>query len=252
MMFPAKVKIVRDIPFTLNKNDVLRGLGMGSSLTVRPEIDRLIDKTLQDEAVLKLIRPACVYAVHNVRQMEPDHCCLEGGVVLHGEIIPRVFAQAEALAVAVATIGPELEIAVRECFQQGKRLYGLILDAIGTSTAENMIFAIHDIINREAVSGGLTASSPVCPGGANWPITEQFKLFKLVPADEIGVHLTDTAMMAPGKSTSMVMGLGDNMPKWSAAERCNRCSNGGNCPYRYHPEQAYGTPNTDEAACHSI
>ena len=250
MISLAKANIVRDIPFRLNKKDVLRGLGMGSSSSVRPEIDRLIDRALHDEEVLKLIRPAFVYAVHTVLQMETDHCCLEGDVVLHGEIIPRVFSRADALAVAVATIGPELETAVRESFQQGKRLYGLILDAIGTSTAENMIFAIHDIIGSEAVSNGTTASSPVCPGGANWPLSEQFKLFQLVPAHEIGVHLTGTAMMAPGKSTSMVMGLGENMPKWSAAERCDRCSNGGNCPYRYHPERECENPDTYEAVCH--
>jgi hypothetical protein len=250
MILIAKVHIVRNVPFRLNKKDVLRGLGMGSSSSIRPEIDRLIDKTLQDEEVLKLIRPAFAYAIHTVRQMEPNHCCLEGGVILHGEIIPRVFAGAETLAVAIATIGPELETAARECFQQGKRLYGLILDAIGTSTAENMIFAIHDMINREAVSGGCTASSPVCPGGVDWPITEQFKLFKLAPAHEIGVHLTDTAMMAPRKSLSLVMGLGDNMPTWSATERCDRCSNGGNCPYRYHPEREGENPDCYEAAYH--
>ena len=250
MILPAKVKIVRDVPFTLKRKDVLRGLGLGSSSSLRPEIDRLIDKTLQDEEVLKLIRPAFAYAVHTVRRMEPDHCCLEGDIVLNGELIPRIFARAEGLAVAVATIGPELETAVKECFQQGKRLYGLILDAIGSSTAENMIFAIHDIINREALNGGTTASSPICPGGADWPITEQFKLFKLAPADEIGVHLTGTAMMTPRKSTSLVMGLGENMPTWSAAERCDRCSNGENCPYRYHPELECENPETYEAVCH--
>lgn len=244
------MKIVRDIPFTLNKKDVIRGLGMGSTLSVRPEIDRLIDTVLQDEEVRKLIRPVFACAFHNIRQMESDHCCLEGDVVLHGEIIPRLFARAEKLAVAVATIGPALETAVSECFQQGNRLYGLILDAIGSATAENMIFAIHAIINREAASGGATASSPVCPGGVNWPITEQFKLFQLAPADEIGVHLTATAMMTPRKSLSLVMGLGENMPQWSAAERCDRCSNGGKCPYRYHPERECETPDTYEAVCH--
>lgn len=252
MIPTGKAKIVRHIPFRLSKKDVLRGLGMGNRLSVRPEVDRLVHKALHDAEVLKLIRPAFVYAVHTILQMKSDHCCLEGGVMLNGETIPRAFAGAEALAVAVATIGSELEAAVRESFQQGKRLYGLILDAIGTATAENMIFAIHDIISSEAVSNGTTASSPVCPGGANWPLSEQFKLFQLVPAHEIGVHLTGTAMMVPGKSTSMVIGLGANMPKWSASERCDRCANGGSCPYRYHPERdgECENPDTYEAVCH--
>ena len=245
-----KVKIIRDIPFRLNKKDVIRGLGMGSSSYLRPEIDRLIDKTLQDKDVMKLIRPALAYAVHAIQRMEQDKCYLEGDVVLHGEIIPWVFARAEALAVAFATIGPELEANVTECFKQGKRLRGLILDAIGTSITENMSSAIHDIINREAASHGYTASSPVSPGGVNWPITEQFKLFQLAPADKIGVRLTDTGMMAPRKSSSLAMGLGENMPTWSAAERCDTCPNGRHCSYRYHPEQECENPDTYEAAFH--
>jgi len=240
------VTIVRDIPFRLNKKDMLRGLGMGASgAYVRPEIDRLIDQIMRDEDALKLIRPALAYAIHTIQRMERGNCYLEGNVVLNSEIIPRVFARAEALAVAVATIGPELEADVMECFQQGKNLRGLILDAMGNAITENMSLAIHSIINRDAANRGYTASSPISPGGGvNWPLTEQFKLFQLAPADKIGVHLTETAMMAPRKSTSMVMGLGENMPTWSAAERCDQCSNGGSCPYRYHPELGCEKPDS--------
>jgi hypothetical protein len=238
------VKIFRDIPFRLNKKGVLGGLGMGASSYVRPEIDRLIDEALQDKDVMKLIRPALAYAVHTIHRMERDNCYLEGGVLLHCEIIPRVFARAEALVVAVATIGPELEANVRECFKQGKRLRGLILNAMGTSIMENLTFAIQDIINTEAASRGYTASSPVSPGGVNWPITGQFTLFQLAPADKIGVYLTETAMMVPRISTSMAMGLGKNMPTWSAAERCDVCSNGRDCTYRYHPEPECENPDS--------
>jgi hypothetical protein len=197
--------------------------------------------------VTKLIRPALAYAVHTILRMERDNCYLEGDAVLHGEIIPRVFAGAEALAVAVATIGPELEANIRECFQQGKRLRGLILDAMGTSLTGNMGVVVQGIINKEAASRGYTAGSPVSPGEVNWPLAEQFKLFQLVPADKIGVHLTETAMMAPRKSLSLAMGLGKNMPTWSAAERCNRCPNGRNCPYRRHPEREGEQPDTEGA-----
>ena len=242
--------VIRDIPFKLNKIDVIRGLGMGASPSVRPEIDRLIDETLQDEAALSLIQPVLAYDIHSILKINGEDCYLDGGATFHGATIPRLFPQAKALVLAVATIGPGLEAKVTECFRQGQRLGGLILDAMGTSSTENLRFAIRSIIGKEAEKRGCTVSSPVSPGGAGWPLTEQFKLFKLLPAEEIGVHLTETAMMVPRKSTSMVFGLGQNMPVWSATERCDMCPNGQNCPYRYHQEHECENSDTHEPALH--
>jgi hypothetical protein len=228
--------IVKDIPFTLTKNDAIRVMGMGANPTIRPAIDRLVDETFGAASVLKLIRPALAYEVVKIERIEGDDCFLEGGTIFHGSTIPRLLSTAKMLAVAVVTIGPELENSVSDCFKSGKHLKGLILDAMGSSTMENMRFAIRDIINKEAEKRGFTASSPVSPGGPSWPLTEQFKLFSLVPASEIGVRLTETAMMVPRKSTSMVFGLGENMPTWSPTERCDMCPRGVTCPYRYRPE----------------
>jgi hypothetical protein len=228
--------VIKNIPFTLTKADVVRGMGMGANPTVRPAIDRLIDETLGDTATMRLIRPALAYETVKILRIEGEDCFLEGGVVFHGATIPRVLSRAKELIVAVATIGPDLESSVSDCFKSGKRLRGLLLDAMGSSTMENMRFAIRDIINKEAENRGYTASSPVSPGGPSWPLTEQFKLFTLVPAAEIGVRLTETAMMSPRKSTSMVFGLGVNMPTWSPTERCDMCPRGVTCPYRYRSE----------------
>ncbi len=228
--------VVRDIPFKLNNQDVLRGMGMGARAEVRPEFDRLIAEMLHDEAILSLIQPALAYAIHSVSKIEGDDCYLDSSVVLHGSTISRLFLQAKALAVAVATIGPELEARVTGYFLSGQRLKGMVLDAMGNSSTENMRSAIHAIVSEDAKKRGYKLSSPVSPGGAGFPLSEQVKIFKLVPADAIGVKLTETGMMVPCKSLSMVMGLGENMPIFTASERCDMCSAGKVCPYRYQPE----------------
>jgi hypothetical protein len=228
--------IIKDIPFTLTRTDVIRGLGMGANPTVRPQIDQLVDETLKDEAALKLIRPAFAYEIVKVDKIEGEDCFLEGGTIFHGATIPHLLSGAKALAVGVASVGPDLEAVVSAYFNSSRHLKAIILDAMGSSTTENMRFAIRDIINKEAEKRGYTASSPVSPGGPSWPLTEQFKIFALVPAGEIGVCLTENGMMVPQKSTSMVFGLGENMPTWSPTERCDMCPNGATCPYRYQPE----------------
>lgn len=238
---------IRNIPFNIAKKDVLQGLGMGARPNVRPEIDQLIDEVLKNSTIISLIQPALVYKIIYINSIQGDECILQNGIVFKGETIPRVFPNAKALVVAVATIGPQLEDKVTELFKQGQRLKGLIVDAIGSSATENIRFAMRDVLDKEAKKLGFTLSSPVSPGGTRWPITEQFKLFKLVHAESIGVRLTETAMMVPRKSSSMVMGLGENMPTWSATERCDMCPRGADCPYRFQPDRQCENVNTNES-----
>jgi hypothetical protein len=78
------------------------------------------------------------------------------------------------------------------------------------------------------------ASSPLSPGMPELPIANQQLVFQLLPADEIGVRLTDRYVMVPLKSISMVIGLGTEMPTWTQAEVCARCSLNQNCLHRMH------------------
>ena len=56
------------------------------------------------------------------------------------------------------------------------------------------------------------------------PLTEQWNLLGLLSADEIGSRLTASGVLIPLKSTSMVIGIGPQMTKWTRAEVCARCS----------------------------
>ena len=225
--------VIKNVATRLEKRDVLRGLGIKAGRAVRPEIDRLVDELLNDKAIMGLVQPAIAYEIYSVRDVKGEDFTLANGTVLQGTTLPRVFSNAKFLAIVAATIGPGIEDKAAEEFKSGSRLKGLILDAMGSPAAENMRFSVHDVLSKEAEKRGLSLSSSVSPGGPSWDIREQFKLIKLVPASEIGIKLTETAMLIPRKSMTMAMGIGEDMPVWSATERCNSCSRGASCIYRY-------------------
>jgi len=66
------------------------------------------------------------------------------------------------------------------------------------------------------------------------PLAEQWALFQLVPAEQIRVRLTSSAMVISHKSISMVIGVGQDMPTWTQAEACERCNLKETCRYRVH------------------
>jgi len=229
--------VIRDLKLNLGKRDVLRALGIRDGKPVRPQIDALVDEVLREESAIPFIQPALAYEVYAVEQVEENAFHLGNGAVFHGTALPRVFAQASKILVAVGTIGSALEKRVSQYFSEDNRLKGLVLDALGSTAVETLRLTARESLARDFEKDALKLSSSVSPGSPAFPITEQFELFKLVPAEKIGVTLTQSAMMVPRKSISMIMGIGKNMPIWNASERCDRCSKGATCAYRYQPDE---------------
>jgi hypothetical protein len=108
----------------------------------------------------------------------------------------------------------------------------MILDGIGSAAVDSLVREILRRIGNEVSFRGYEISSPVNPGMPGFPLTEQWNLLGLVKADEIGVRLTASGVLVPRKSTSMVIGIGPHMTKWTPAEVCARCSLRETCHYR--------------------
>jgi hypothetical protein len=97
---------------------------------------------------------------------------------------------------------------------------------------DSLVLEVLRLIDSESSSRGYQISSPVNPGMAGFPLTEQWNLLGLVNTDEIGVRLTSSGVLVPRKSISMVIGIGPQMTKWTRAEVCARCSLRETCDYR--------------------
>ena len=159
---------------------------------------------------------------------------LKGKGVVHGPLLPSLLPEAKELAAVVCTIGPKLEKQVANYFNRDEPLRGLLLDGIGSAAVDSLTEEVCKFMTAEASSRGYQASSPISPGMPGLPITEQWQLLKMVPAEKIGVSLTSSGTMVPRKSASMVIGIGPQMKTWTRAEVCGHCSLGESCAYRIH------------------
>jgi hypothetical protein len=213
--------VIRDIPLMLKKQDVLRWEGFREYPQSRPEIESLVLELLSNVANTHLLEPAIAYEIYSTTKMSWRQLSL--GEALHG---------AKELAAVVGTIGHKLEKQVTEYFKGNEPLRGVLLDGIGNSAVDMLTQEACKFIAGEASSRGYQTSSPISPGMPGLPITEQWQLFKLVPAREIGVSLTSAGIMIPRKSASMVIGIGPQMKTWTQAEVCARCCLSKTCSYR--------------------
>ena len=224
--------VIRDIPWRLKSSEVLRRQGLGRGAKVRPEIELLIRELLATLKKARLLEPAAAYEYYTVRSMNASQISLEGDKAIHGPLVPAIFPEAQELAAVVITIGPKLEEQATDYSKSGETLRGMILDGIGNAAVDNLVSEVLRLIAAEVSSQGYEISSPVNPGMPGFPLTEQWNLLGLVNADGIGVRLTASGVLVPRKSTSMVIGIGQQMTRWTQAEVCARCSLMETCHYK--------------------
>jgi len=110
-------------------------------------------------------------------------------------------------------------------------LAAVVLDAIGSAAAEAVARYVSDRIDEEAAAEGLKTSCRASPGYGDWDVKEQKNLFELVPAERIGVTLTDSAMMVPRKSISFAVHISDKPVRLRGENSCRNCDMD-TCPYR--------------------
>ncbi len=224
--------VIRDIPLSLRTAEVLRRQGLGGVAKVRPEIKLLIGELLASLKKSHLLEPAVAYEHYTVRSMNGSQISLEGDKALHGPLLPAIFAEAKELGAILCTIGSKLEKQATSYSKNGAALRGMTLDGIGSAAVDKLVSEVLRLIAAEVSSRGYEISSPVNPGMPGFPLTEQWNLLGLVKADEIGVRLTASGVLVPCKSTSMVIGIGPQMTRWTQPEVCVRCSLRETCQYK--------------------
>jgi len=126
-----------------------------------------------------------------------------------------IFKDAKKVILCICTIGIGLEDASSKLIEKDAILDGLILDTLGSEAAEDVARQTDKHIANIAKEMNLWPSKRFSPGYSIWDIQEQAYLFKVLPAEDIGVRLTDSFMMVPRKSVSFRINFYEDKNKTS-------------------------------------
>lgn len=134
----------------------------------------------------QLVQPRAVYRILDYRETNQH----------------SIFAGSEKTALCLCTIGSKLEQQSQKWMQENEILKGFILDSFGSEAAEVLAQQCDAVIVDIALKMNLWPSKRFSPGYGQWDISQQQYVFDVLPADEIGVRLSDAHMMIPRKSVS--------------------------------------------------
>jgi hypothetical protein len=153
--------------------------------------------------------------------------------IVPGSELPgsTLFADLERVAFCVCTIGAALEREVSRRSGAGDLLGAVVLDTVGSVAAEAAAEHIDKVIQELAAGEGLRTSCRASPGYGDWDIREQAAIFSLLPAQRIGVSLTESLMMVPRKSVSFAVHIAASPARMRSENSCRNCGRT-DCPFR--------------------
>ncbi len=234
--------VLRGIDVRLSGDDLrvlARLAGPGRGQTVRTGgVARAEEPTRPEEGVRavaeearRLAAPAAVYERFPLRAAR-EAAVEVGGKRLSGRALAHATRGATEAAVIVATIGPRLEEEVSARTAAGRVCEAFALDAAGSLLVERLVTTVCARVESEAAAAGLRTGPPLGPGHADWPVSEQARLFDLLrPETSIGVRLTGGGLMVPVKSASVLVGVGRKLA-FAGGSRCDACTLAAGCRYR--------------------
>ncbi|MGQ9516897.1 MAG: hypothetical protein ACUVWB_01210 [Anaerolineae bacterium] len=173
----------------------------------------------------ELIEPALAYNALECRGVEGEELVLEGDIRIRLGKRADLVALARRVLVAITTIGPRLEQEVHALMSAGDSLKGYMLDCAGVVAVGQVQMHAREMAQQMADELGWGVGPGLYPGSPmGWPVQGQRDLIKLVPADEIGVTITPSAMLVPQKSSSVLIPLSPEYSEKTVGTLCHLCA----------------------------
>ncbi len=197
----------------------LGGDGRGSTIRLRRR-----QEALELARAENLVDPAYSYCIVPLDAPAADWLHA-GGEALHAPRLLPESGQLTGLACAVCTVGTRLEQRVGTLFAERRTSLALALDELGNE----LLFAVsrraQDRLLADATRRGLRMAGELRAGDPGLALEAQAAVLRLAKAELIGVSVVNAGhLMHPLKSTSMVLGVGIDLPpaNWSRCDECPR------------------------------
>lgn len=205
-------------------------------LLTRPDVREDWNTAIEDAA--ELLRPAAVWELFGIREFRHERLLLDdgspAGAKMGGGPVTSVVAGATHLAVGVCTAGAAVSERISEHQRKGKRLRAMFLDDLGSWAVDQVRQQMCRTIEADANARDWRASASLSPGESAWSVSDQRAIFALLGAgaDTIGVTLTESLVMTPIKSLSLIVGVGPGPLGVEGASNCDFCTIRERCQHR--------------------
>jgi hypothetical protein len=177
----------------------------------REFVTRLIDELLEESKEIANIRAQyCIF--NNIKfDIENRSVAINNISFNIKKIVFGQIKKSDSIAVFLCTAGEEIGKRSRRAMKDRDFLRGYVYDVIGSEIVESAADLMQNELDKSAVASGNKITNRYSPGYCGWNVSEQHKLFQLIPYNYCGIKLNESALMDPEKSVSGFIGIGQNV-----------------------------------------
>lgn len=206
----------------LNENEILLYLGYRGQ-EYPAEVERQIARC--KEEVTETAKPRLIWRKMTAEESLFSALHLEGK-----DILELLDGCREAVLMAV-TLGPEIDRLLAKS-SVTNMADAVIMDACASTAIENVADNFERDLRKEVEAEGRYLTDRFSPGYGDLPLSVQKQLCEaLDTARRIGLTLSPSMLMIPGKSVTAILGISD-APKTLRKRGCESCSLFRTCMYR--------------------
>lgn len=228
------MKIIKNIKLKINEEEVLRYQGYHRNKAGKTGEIILQITRKEIEQGYCLFEPKGIYSKLMIKNISSEgRINLENGLCLEiNNSMLNLLKGTNYLAFGLSTIGNNLEDKVAELFAKNEYPKAIALDAVGTVASKFLSNYVKSLVCQEAKEQKFQTTKYFNPGSGDWNINQQKIIFQIIPADKIGIKLTESYMMVPKKSLSWVIGIGKEIIIPSKGDDSCKICLAENCQFR--------------------
>ncbi|TAL76785.1 MAG: methionine synthase [Bacteroidetes bacterium] len=198
----------KDLNLTVSQIESVMGYKEGED---REIVSDLIDEVLKESREISNIK-AQYTIFHEVqfnnesRSVDINSINFQIKKIVYGQI-----KKSDSIAIFLCTAGEEIGIRSKKSMQERDLLKGYVYDVVGSEIVEAAGDIMQCELEKEVIYSGEKITNRFSPGYCGWDVSEQRKLFQLIPDNFCRIRLTESALMDPVKSISGFIGIGANV-----------------------------------------
>jgi Vitamin B12 dependent methionine synthase, activation domain len=215
---PLAVEVLARLPVVLKATDIIRGLGYPAGTEASPRVVESAERIIAEAQTW--LRPKGIFAVYAIADLAPRALRI-GGATIRGDV-GDFLRGSRRVAVFMVTAGGEIKERAEAAARRGDAFGGLALDTAGSWAAEAAAEALTARLAAH-LEPGESFTLRYSPGYCGMALEEQKTLFRLAPAERVGITLLPSLLMQPLKSISGIIGMGPQELVGVHLSPCERC-----------------------------
>ncbi len=197
--------ILRDIPFTIPKKDVLFNLKFNvRNSKMTPSVESLIVEMINEGYILS--EPKAVKDDFKIAECDRNVTRLGDSFAIESESISELLRPCYKATLFICTIGDAIPKAVAKFISEGEITKGAVLDSVASEAVEAVANKVNEIIAQEAIGELAYLTRRYSPGYGDWDLRYNKDILDILKGGEIGVSITENFLMQPEKSITAIVG----------------------------------------------